>query len=167
MAVGFKINVYGATNFRDSTNKLIDGIDKNSIKLAEQISNGYKDTLLRNFRVMVPHKNSTIRRLNSGELPLSKRVQLLRTKTRQYSVMVPQPMIYLDEGTRIRVVRPTNKRYMRWINGKNMEYVFRKEPMIINGNPAYGFISMTNHELPNIVSKFTDELLKKNKKFYN
>lgn len=167
MVVAFKINVYGATRFRDSTNKLIGGIESNTIKEAETIGRLLQSQVIRNSQTMIPHKYSTLNRLNGNtSIPLSKQINLVRTKQRQYSLMAPRFAFALDKGSRIKVLQPHGKK-MRFISSRTGDYVFTNKPIIHPGNPAYNFITLAQAQLPKMVEQATGRIMKKNKAFYN
>lgn len=166
MVIGIKINVYGATILRDSTNKLVNKIEQNTINGAKQIGLILQDRIIRNSRTMVPHKYSTTNRMNGGNvIPLAKSINLIRTKQRQYSILVPQYAIYLDQGSGVRAIYPGNKT-MRFIDNKNLNYVFTKKPIIHPGNNPYYFITNALEQSKKIVDEVSNEILKENQRFY-
>lgn len=165
MSVALKVNVYGATNFRDSTNQLLSQIETNSMKVAFNATKLIQEQIVRNSKSMIPHKYSTLNRLNNGNvIPLSKSINVVRTKQRQYSILVPKYAIYLDQGSGVRSVQTPGK-LMKWINGETMGKQYASK-VIHPGNPAYFFISLALAQSPTIIEKAGYEITKQNKRFY-
>jgi hypothetical protein len=166
MAIGVRINVYGATRLRDSTKKLVDTIEQNTMKGAEKIGLLLQDRIVRNSLTMIPHKYSSTNRMNGGNvIPLSKSINLVRTKQRQYSILVPQYAIYLDQGSGVRAIYPGTKK-MRFIDQEKLNYIFMNKPIIHPGNQAYYFITSALTQSQKIAEEACNEILKENQRFY-
>lgn len=163
MVMALQINISGATTFRDSTKKMLAQIEQNTMNEAFQLTKLVQEDIIRNSRTMIPHKYSSLNRMNNGNvIPLAKSINLVRTKKSQYSIMVPKYAIALDKGAKVNVKKGNP---MGWINQNtlNKNYATR---VIHPGNPAYFFISTSLARLPKLAEDAGYRITKKNQRFY-
>ncbi len=164
LVIALQVNISGATTFRDSTNKMIAQIEQNTTNEAFQLTKLVQEDIIRNSKTMIPHKYSTLNRLNNNEMPLAQRINILHFKNK-YEITVPRYAIALDKGAKINIKRYKGKS-MKWISSKNNERIFYNKDIVHPGNPAYFFISMSLARLPKLAKDAGYRITKKNQRFY-
>ena len=164
MGMALQVNIRGATTFRDSTKQMLAQIEQNTVNEAFQLTKLVQEDIIRNSKTMIPHKYSSLNRLNNNQMPLAQRINILHFKNK-YEITVPEYAIYLDKGAKVNVKKYKGKT-MKWISAKNGEKVYSSKDIIHPGNPAYFFISTALARLPKLAEDAGYRITKKNQRFY-